>query len=145
MQLTGMNEELCCLASARRGVGRRGSMSGKTIDVRRSILFQLVEQGFILTRARDWMTPDSRSLFGVSQKFTRLARKLDGASLELRNCEISNGQVVPSREFSEKLAQCVFELFALIGGLHLDEAFILKVLRIFDKVGSGEHTFGYRR
>ena len=110
------------------------------IDVRKQILSQLVDLAFLQTRQRDWTDPLSRTVFGVSQKIVGIVRLLVDVSLELKRCELSNGQVVPSDEFCNKTARCLFELLALVGGLNIDHGlWITKVLGLLDRKRSGEY------
>lgn len=110
------------------------------IDIRRVVLSQFIDLAFLQTRKRDWTTPGSRSPYGVSKKIVGVMKLLVDASLELSRCELSNGQLVPSNEFSTKLAHCLFEVLGLVGGLRVDHgAWITKVLGLLDRRLSGEH------
>ena len=142
MQTIGTSVERSWLVKdgvhGRRRAERR-NMSG--IDVRKVVLSQIIELAFLQTRKRDWMTPISRSMFGVSLKLFDIVKLLIDASIELRKCEVSNGQIVPSNEFLEKLARCLFEVFAIVGGMRVNQdMWIAKVLRLLDRKQSGEYV-----
>lgn len=141
MRPTVMKDAQCWRArrknSARESVEKRELR----VDVRKMLLSQFIEMAFIQTRARDWLSPSSRSVFGVSQKILHIMKLLVDASVELGRCEISNGQVVPSNVFSTTLASCLFEMLALVGGMRIDrDVWAAKVLNLLDRKRSGEHV-----
>lgn len=105
------------------------------MDVRRIVLAQLLELAFLKKRSREWIHPWSRTSFGVSVKLHSVARSVEllADCGILDRCQISNGQLIPSREFIEKLSKCIIDLFAIAGGLAVEASiFSSKITRLLE-------------